>query len=157
MRLRTLFAEINANRKWTNKRHVAMALHRKTFPLYARFNSGFHGFKEIVAVRLNVEANQVGTKEAIQKFTLPGTNSEGLRIGPWDVPENGDACIGTCVLKHARQKREMIVLNQNQRLFHTFHLGQCSVRKFAVRSLIGLPIRRSKNGACVRDVAKRPE
>ena len=100
-----------------------MALNRKTFPFNAGFNGGLDSFKKIVAVRLNVEANEVGTEKTVQKFALPGTNSEGLRIGPRDMPENRDARVGTCVLKHARQKREMVVLNQNQRLFHTLHLS----------------------------------
>src|SRR5580704_18298597 len=104
-----LLTKIDANRKWTDQRDVAVPLHCKSLPFNARLDCAVHGLEKIIAVRLNMEADQVGAQEAVNELALPGTNAEGLRIGPRNVPENCDAGVGPRIFQHARQQCKVIV------------------------------------------------
>ena len=70
-------------------------LDREVFPVDLRLQRTVHGLQEVVTVSLHVEANEVGAQQSVQQFSLPGTNVEGLGIGPWDMPEDGHAGVGT--------------------------------------------------------------
>ena len=85
---------------------------RKPLPLNAAFEHLVHGVEEVVAVRLDLEADQVGAQQAVQQFALPGADSERLGIGPGNVPEDRHARVGTQLLHQPRQQREVVVLHQ---------------------------------------------
>ena len=78
-------------------------------------------------------------------------------IGPRNVPENCDAHVGTRLLDHARQQREVVILHEEQGVLDAGHFVEHGVREFAVGVLVALPIRGTENRAGVGDVAQRPE
>ena len=51
----------------------------------------------------------------------------------------------------------MVVLEQHAGLFSPVHFLEQSLRKLPVHCLVMLPIFGAKGGACVGDVAERPE
>ena len=83
----------HADRERPDQREVAVAVDREALPIDARFQRAVHGLQKVVAVRLDVEADQVGAQQAVEQFALPRADAEGLRIRPGDVPEDGDARI----------------------------------------------------------------
>ena len=107
----------DADGKWADQRLMALAADRKTIPVGVGFQSAIHGLEKIIAMRLNVKADQIGAEQAVQEFALPGTDPERFGIGPGNVPEDRDASVGALLFDQARQKREVIVLNQNNRGF----------------------------------------
>ena len=97
--------------------------------------------EEIMAVRAQVEAEQIVAQKAVDQFFLPGEGAEGFLVGPGDVPELGDDEIVAGLLEHARQQAEVVVLNE--------HEGRFAVRLFDDRpreQFIDLAIR-SANGS----------
>ena len=56
------------------EREMAAAVDREMLPVDARFQSAVHGVQEIVAVRLDVEADQIGAQHAVEQFALPGAD-----------------------------------------------------------------------------------
>jgi len=65
---------------------------------------------------LNVKSQQIISQQTFQDFFSPRANSEGLRVGPWNMPEMGEDGIGNSVFDHPWEKREMIVLDKNKGL-----------------------------------------
>src|SRR5438132_2086029 len=108
-------------------------------------------------MRLHVETDQVRAKQAIDQLTLPGTNAECLRIRPRDMPEDGDASVGSLLFDHSGNQREVIVLYQHDRPRCAFHFLQQSIGEFPVYGLVVAPVVGTKNGPRVSDVAERPE
>ena len=72
---------------------MVAAVDGQALPIDAGLQRAVHGFQKIVAVRLDVEADEVRAKQAVQQLALPGANAERLRIGPGNVPEDGHAGI----------------------------------------------------------------
>src|SRR3984893_5021925 len=115
MRLQRIavFLKTDADGVRTHARQMALASHREAVPFRERFDGAIDSGKKIVAVRLNVKADKVGTEQTVDQFTLPRTNPEDLRIRPRNVPENRNTGVGPRFLDHARKQCEMIILHQN--------------------------------------------
>ena len=82
---------------------MVKALHREMFPVDARLNDPVDRLQKISTMGLNVEPDQVGAQQPVHQFALPWTNSEGLRIRPRDMPENGHARIRPFLLDQPGQ------------------------------------------------------
>src|SRR5690242_4897710 len=72
------------------------------------------GFEEVVAMVLDMEREEVIPKQALEELALPGTNPEGFRIGPRDMPELANDRPRNSVLNHLGQQGEVVVLDKNQ-------------------------------------------
>ncbi len=136
---------------------MAFAVDRKTVPLGERLDRAVHGFQKIVAVRLDVEADEVGAQQAVHELALPGTDAEDFWIGPGDMPEDGHARVRARFLDHAREEGEVVVLREKDRRLRAFHLLEDGVGKTPVNLLVVIPILGPEDGAGVRDVAERPK
>ena len=66
----------------------------------------------------------IGPEHTHEDLLTPRTDSEGFRVGPWDVPEKGDLRVGPFFLDEQRQESEVIVLNKNQRRLFGFNFCQ---------------------------------
>ena len=108
-------------------------------------------------MRLRVKTNQVRPQQSVNQLTLPGTNSEHFRIRPRNMPENCYARIRTGFLHHSRQEREVIILRQQDGRFRAFHFIEHRIGKVPVGLLVTQPVVGTKNGACMRDMAKGPQ
>ncbi len=106
---------------------------------------------------LRVKTDQVRSQQPAQKLSLPRANPKRLRIRPGNMPEDGDPSVRACFLDHLRKQREVVVLNEQQRVLTAFHLFQHGVCELAVCVLIALPIRGTKRRTRMRDVAQGPE
>src|SRR5438128_179762 len=95
---------------------VVTAMNGEPLPLDAGFEEAVDGFQEIPAVCLDVEADDVRAEQAFEQLLAPGTDAECLRVRPRDMPEDGDACVGTLCLHHRWKAREVVVLDEEQRL-----------------------------------------
>ena len=135
----------------------SLATDFETGPVGEGFEGAVHGLKKIVAVSLHVKADKVGAKEAFDELALPGTNAEGFGIGPGNMPENGDTHVGARFLDHAGEKREVVVLNEEDRRGSAGHLVKNGVGKTAVDALVEKPVFGAKEWAGMRDVTERPE
>ena len=123
----------------------------------ARLHHTIHRGKKIMAVKGNMESDQVRAEEPIQQLGLPGTDSECLRVGPRNVPENRYACIGSGPLHETRKQSQVVILHKYHRLRAVLHFIQQRIGKPPVHTLIALPVGGAKDGPRVRDVAERPE
>jgi hypothetical protein len=85
-------------------------------PIHARLDHAVDGFEKVVAMRLDVKADQIGAEQAIHQLALPGANAEGFRIRPGNVPEDGHAGIRPLFLDQPRQQGEVIILHEHHRL-----------------------------------------
>ena len=86
--------------------------HRKTFPVDPRFQSAVHTFQKIIAVLLNVKADQVRPQQAIHQLALIWANTEHFRVRPGNMPEDRHSRVRTFSLYQARQQSEVVVLRQ---------------------------------------------
>ena len=134
-----------------------MPIDREVLPIDARFQRAVHRFQEVVAMRLNVESDQIRSQHAVQQFALPRANPEGFRIGPRNVPEDGHARIRPAILDHPRQQCEVIILDQHDGLVFAAHLVQQDGGELAVHGAVLLPIDAAEDRPRVRDVAERPD
>src|SRR6267142_4056595 len=108
-----VFLWSNANRIRAHPSDMALAIHGEAVPFCERFDGTVHGREEIIAVRLNMKTNQISAQQAIDQLTLPRANAEDFGIGPWNVPENGDAGVRPGFFNHAREQGEVIILGQD--------------------------------------------
>ena len=113
--LRRRIRERNTDREGTNQRDVVVTVDRKTLPLNARLQGRVHGLQKIVAMRLNMETDEIGPQQPFQQLVLPWTYPEGLRIRPWYMPEDSDASVRAPFFDQLRQKRKMVILNDDDR------------------------------------------
>ena len=137
--------------------HVASAVDGETIPFGESFEGAVHCCQEIIAVRLDVETDEIGSQKAIQQFALPGADAEDFGIGPGDMPEDGYASVGARFLDHAGKQREVIVLDEDDGRFGAFHFLEHGVGKVAIHALVIQPILGPKDRARVRDVTERPQ
>ncbi len=91
---------------------MALAVDGEAVPLGDRFHSVIHGFEKIVAVRLNMETDQVCPEQSLDQLALPRADAEHFRIGPGNMPENRDGGVGARLLHHFRKQGEVIVLGK---------------------------------------------
>src|SRR6202035_941900 len=141
----------------THASNVALAVNLEAIVGRQGFNGAINAKQEIVAVRLDVKANQVGAEQAVDQLTLPRADGEHFGIGPGNVPEDGHTRVGPGFFHHAGKQREVIILRENDWRLHAFHLFQQGIREAAVNLLIAEPVFGTKNWSRVGDVAKRPE
>ena len=73
------------------------------FPVDARFQSSVHRLQEVVAVRLDMKADQVRSQQSVDQLALPGADRKRLGIRPWDMPENRHARVRPFFLQHSGQ------------------------------------------------------
>ena len=138
-------------------RDVALAIDRETIPFRERLDRAVHGFQEIVAVRLDLEANEVGAQQTIDKLALPRADAKGFRIRPWNVPKDRNPRVGPRFLNHPRKQREVIILREKNRRFGALHFLQNGVREAAIDFLVLQPVLGPENRSRMRDMAQRPE
>ena len=125
--------------------------------IHPRLNAAVHRVQEVLAVVMDVKAQQVVPQQTMQQLLAPRKGAEDLPVGPRNVPElPAHHPSVTALPEHARQQTEVIVLNEDQRppiadLLHH------SVGKDAVRRLISRPVLRTEFRPREGDVAERPE
>ena len=51
----------------------------------------------------------------VDELALPRTDAESFRIGPGNVPEDGDARVWPCFFDHSREQSKMVVLSEKDR------------------------------------------
>ena len=129
---------------------------RRIRPLYPAFEEAIDAFGEIIGVELSVEADDRAAEQSLQDPFTPRTDAVHFRVGPWDVPEGDDDRLGQTLTDHARQQREVVVLDQHDRPL-VARFGNHRIGEFAVDGFIGLPVRRAKNRPGEGDMAKRPQ
>ena len=152
-----IFRKRHANGIGAHARDVTLAVYGKAVPFRKRFQSAVDRLQEIVAVRLNVKANQVGAQQPVNEFTLPWANPEDFGVWPGDMPENRDAGVWANFLNHARNQCQVIVLRQKNRRIHVRHFLQNSIGEPLVNPLVLQPVLGTENRPGVRDVAERPK
>src|SRR5580698_1756692 len=103
----------HADRKWPDQRLMPLPAYRETVPVRICFERPVHRLQKIIAMRLHMKPNQIRAQQSIQKFALPRTNSNRLRIRPRNVPEDRDMRVGPLLLDQTRQKRKVIILHRN--------------------------------------------
>jgi len=91
---RSRFRQRHADWMRPDQCELLVPIDREAVPLDPAFQGLVHGFQEIVAVRLNMEAEKIRAQQSIQEFPLPGTDPEGFRVGPRYVPEDCHPGIG---------------------------------------------------------------
>ena len=68
--------ETDADRKWTDLRLMPFASHRKTRAINARFKRAIHRIEEVIAMGLDMKADQIRAQQAFKQLLLPGTNAK---------------------------------------------------------------------------------
>src|SRR4051795_6537645 len=104
-------------------------------------------------MRLDMEAHQVRAEKSLDELSLVRADAERLGIRPGYVPEDGYPCVGSPLLHEFRQKCEVVVLSQQQRLLKILNFLQCRLGKSTVHRLVELPIRGTKHRTRMRQVA----
>ncbi len=136
---------------------MIVALDREVLPIDARLQHMVDRVQKVVAMRPDMEPDQIRAQQAIQQFPLPRADLKGLGSGPGNMPENRNSCVWQAIFHHSRQQGEMIVLDQNHRMFLACHLLHESVGKLLIDVVVVLPVPRAKYGTSMGIVAKRPQ
>ena len=127
---------------------------------FFRIDPGFHQavgrIQEVVAVVLNVKPDQIAAQHPFQDFLLVGADRKDLRIGPGDVPEQGDGRIRAFLLDHLRQEREVIVLDEDER-FVRRQLFEKALGEFFIDLPVHLPVGLPEDRPRVGDMTQRPQ
>src|SRR5215472_6848214 len=135
---------------------MVVSIDTKAVPFDSALQGLIHGLEKIVAMRLDMKADQIRTQQPVQQFALPRTDPERLGVWPRDMPKNGDAGIRTLGLDHAGEQCKVVVLNQHEWPVRAFNLFENCFGKFLIDALVALPIRGPKNGTRMGNMAKRP-
>ncbi len=147
----------HADRKRPHHGQVPFTVHGKSLPLNAGLDSAVYSLEKVVTMGLNVKANQVGAQQSIEQLALPRTDTEGLWIGPWNVPENRYLGVRTLALNELWQQGKVIILNEQHRVLGVCHLFEHGFGEFLVDIPIMLPIRCPKQWSRMGDMAERPQ
>ena len=91
-----------------------------------------------------------------QYLALPRTDAERFRVGPGNVPEQGDGGLGYPGANEPRQQREVKILNQHDGTVG-FRFRRDHVREFGVDLFVGVPIGGSERGPHVGEMTQRPQ
>ena len=119
-----IFLERHADGIGPHPRQMTLAIDLEAIPCGERFDGAIDARQKIVAMRLDVEADQVGAQQPVNQIARPRADAEDFRIGPGNMPEDGDTRVRPRFLDHARQQREVIVLRENDRRLDAFHFLQ---------------------------------
>ena len=95
---------------------MSFSTYGKTLKIYECLNLLPDCLKEVVAMLLRVKADKVCTQDSIQNFLSPWTNGEKFSRRPRNMPKETNARVWTSILDHTRQKGEMIILHQDNRV-----------------------------------------
>src|ERR1700682_4600276 len=144
-----VFLKGDADGVRANAREMALAIDVEAIPCRERLDGAVDAMQEVIAMRLDVEADQVGAEHPVNQVALPGADAEDLRIGPGNMPENGDPGVRARFLDHAGEQGEMIVLGQNDGRLDAFHFFEKGVGETPIDLLIGDPVLRAENWARV--------
>ena len=110
------FRKRHADGKRPDAREVIVAVDGEAFPLDAALDGLIHGFEEIIAVRLDVEADQVGAQQAVEKFRCQGQMRKASGLGQGMCQKIATRASGRAVLDQPRQQSEVIILDQHEGL-----------------------------------------
>src|SRR5207248_1327457 len=113
LNFRTVLNKIDTDRKRQYRRPMLVALDAEMFPVNLGLQYVVNSVQEVVTVSLRVKADQVRSQQTVEQLPLPWTDAERFRVGPGNMPEDRDSGIWQSLLQHARQKSEVVVLNQN--------------------------------------------
>src|ERR1700731_1923039 len=113
MQRMSILLKTNADGIGAHASQVSLAIDGEAVPFGERFDGAIHGGEKIVTVRLNVKADEVGAKQSVDQFALPGADAEDFGIRPGNMPENCDASVRAGFLDHAGKQSEMIILPQH--------------------------------------------
>src|SRR5689334_15302997 len=94
--------ESHANRIGSHPCDVALPIDGEAVPLGQSFQSPVNRLKKIIAVRLDVKADEIGAQQAIEKIALPRTDAKDFRIRPRYMPKDCHAGVRAGFLHHAR-------------------------------------------------------
>src|SRR5260370_10182282 len=108
-------------------------------------------------MRLNVKSDEIRSQQSVHQLPLPGTDTEGFRVGPRDMPENSHARVRPVLLDHLWQQSEVVVLHQHYGLGDVLDLPEHRSGELAIHLLRVLPVLGPKDGARVRDWTTRPK
>ncbi len=133
------------------------AVDGESVPFGQRFDRAIDGSQEVVAVRLRVEADEVGANQAVHQLALPRADAEDLGVRPRNVPEDRHARVRTRLFDETRQEREVVVVHQQDRRTHVPHFFEHRIRELTIDRLIVRPVLGPEDRARVGDVAERPE
>src|SRR6202140_4480860 len=75
-----VFLKSNADGVRAHASDVALAVHGEAVPFCEGFAGAIDGGKKIVAVRLNVKADEIGAEQPVDQFALPGGDAEDFGI-----------------------------------------------------------------------------
>ena len=121
-----------------------------------RLDEAIDGLQEVVAVELRVKAQDVAAEQPVQQLDAPRADRERLGIGPRDVPERDDRRLRQPVADHPRQQREMVVLDQHDRVL-ALRFRDDGIGELRVDGPILIPVGGAERRPHVGDVAQRPQ
>ena len=134
---------------------MAAERHRASLAVDAALHEAVDRLDEVVAMELGMEAEDGASEQSVDDLIPPGTDAEGLRVWPRNVPEGDDRRARQAPAKHARQQGEVIVLHQDDRVVAVRLLdddvGEALIDRDVMRP-VPLAERRPHEG----DMAKRP-
>ena len=85
-------------------------------PVNPALEGAINGLQKVVAVRLDVETDEVSSEQAFEQLRLPRAYAKCFRIRPRDVPEDGYTRIGPFLLDQLREQCEVVILHQDHGL-----------------------------------------
>src|SRR5262245_25437569 len=110
---------------------------------------------EIVAIELRMKTEHGAAEQSLDDRALPGTDAEGFRVGPRNVPERDDGGLRQPLANHLRQQREMIILHEYQRV-RALDLLQHRLGEALIDGTILVPVRLPECRAHEHDVTQWP-
>jgi hypothetical protein len=115
-----------------------------------------HRIDEVVAMRLDVKADDAAAEEAFEELLAERTDPEQLGRRPGDVPEAEDGGAREALADELGGEREMVVLDEDDGVVAIDLLAD-GIGEPLVHALVVRKVLVAKAGAGVRDVAERPE
>ena len=103
-----------------------------------------------------MEPQNAAPEDTVDDRLAPRADSEGLCVGPGDVPEGDDGRFRQPLPDHAGQQREVIVLDEHDGV-GGLRFAHHRVGEPAVDGDVGVPVRSAEDRARVRDVAQGPQ
>src|SRR5919198_1924224 len=116
----------------------------------------FGGIEEVSTIVVGLKSDNAAAEQSVEQLPAPRTRREITRTRPRNMPERNDRRERQPLVKHARRKREVIVLHQDERLLR-HHLLTNGIGKPQVDRTVHVEISRSKNRLHVSTVTQWPE
>ena len=80
--LRPRFRQRHADGVRAHQGQVVVSIDRKAIPFDPALQRLIHRLQEIIAMRLDVEADQIRAQQPVEQLALPGADPECLGVGP---------------------------------------------------------------------------